>query len=472
MLRAGMMNDSKGLLTRIVAWALLGLLGGCASDPCSAEAIAAELAMAEAGTTVDLSACDRIEGAFVVPPGVRVGSDGGTLVVSEGEPAFTLQTDVDLETTLEGVSIRSSHTAVRSEGPGEVRIESVNATVVAGVGLVLGAARNDVVFVTLTGDVTEENRDESRWLTATSADSATHGIVHGAGFATIAESSITGFSWAAISSGDGLLGVPGGEVELGLSGVTLGHGLGIGIVSSAQALSLSEVTIEDVWSGVRGWPSYALLSTQGQVLSNQLTVRRADGFGLVAIAGEQFHVNLQVQIVGDVGVWLGTGVMARLEGARIEDVGFAGLIAVDAAVLVVRATRIEGVRAERRTVGPSGAIEVGDGIDLTNTPFLLDGVDILGAERAGLLIDEGIAFDAEDITGVRITAEGEGLGALVGPVDRGAETFTAAAVPATGITRMGTAAANDAAFTGSLAIAAVPSPPSATDALGVIAPMY
>lgn len=471
MLRAGMMNETKRLLTRLVMAASLALVG-CASDPCTAESITAELAAAEPGETVDLSGCGRIEGAFLVPAGVRVRGGSGTLVVSGEAPAFTLDTALGQRTTLESVTIHSSHTAVRTEGDGDARIESVSATIVTGVGFVLGAADSDIVFCDLVGDVTEANRDESRWLSATSADSATHGVVHGAGSATIAESSITGFSWAAISTGDGLLGVPGGEVELALTDVTVGRGLGIGIVSSASTLGLSRVRIEDVWSGVRGWPSYALLTTRGQVVSDQLDVGRVDGFGVVAVSGTHFHVGLQVGTAGDVGVWLGTGVTARLEGARISDAGFAGIIAVDATMVDIASSRIEGVRAERRAVGPAGAIEVGDGIDITNSGFRLDGLVISGAERAGLLIDDAIAFEPDAITDVEITAEGEGLGALVGAIDRGAETFTAVAPPASGITRLGAAAANDAAFTGSLAMAVAPTPPSATDALGVIAPMY
>lgn len=444
----------------LFVFALLSI--GC-TDPCALEA---RLASSAAGDVIDVAGCSLV-GSFRVPPGVTVRGPASL------DGSITLETETGLTTVLDDVDVTTERLGVATIGTGVARIEDGSVTVTRGVGLSLSASEGHVERMTLTGNVTEANRDESRWLSSTSATDATHGLLVGAGTVEVIDARITGFSWAAVSAGSGLTEGT-GPVDLTVRTSVVGQGLGVGISSSAEQLELDRVVVDEVWSGVRGWPSFALLAISGEVTSASSSITHADGFGLVQLAGTSNHGDLVIEHTGDVGAWFGTAVEAGFIGAgtRIADTGFAGILAVDAASLAMVGGTIEGVRAERRTVGVSGAIEVGDGIDAIGTAVALRDLSITGAERAGLLLDR--AMPASALTNVRITSEGAGLGAVQGTIDRAAEDFTVAAVPGwdVGITRLGAALANDAAFSGSLPVAVSARPPSAADALAVVAPMY
>jgi hypothetical protein len=464
-----------GTLTRAVRVATTSaLLVGCAA-PCTTESIRAQLAGSASGDVVSLAGCGIVEGPLTVPPGVTLRGPGTVLGTADA-PAVRLVTASGLTTSLEEMVVEGHDIGVETEGDGNAWVHTTTVTCVTGVGLALGADGNEVFDTLLTGNVTDANRDEARWLSVTSSDEATHGILASRGSVTIRSSSVVGFSSVAISLGEGVSGMETGPVQGVLEDVTLGSGLGIGLASSAATLSLTDVRVQDVWTGVRGWPSYAVLLVDGVATSTGLAIHDADGFGLVAIAGESTHDGLVIERTGDVGVWIGSGVTAEIAGpgARIAETAFAAVLAVDATSLALRDVDVDGVRSVRRTVGVRGAIDVGDGIDLVGTPFVLTDVRIARAERAGLLIDAATPLATGDLMAITVTSEGAGLGAVRGDVDRSAESFTPAALPGwdAEITRLGTAAANDAAFTSALALALAAAPPSTSDAVGVIAPMY
>lgn len=448
----------------VVAASLFG--SGCA-DPCGVASVSERLRLSAPGDTISIEGC-TVVGDLLVPTG-RTLAGPATVIGS-----VTVETSSGSTTTLEDIDVTSERVAIRTEGAGTAVLDSGIVRVETGIGLSLAALETEVRDMTISGNVTEANRDESRWLSVTSSTEATHGVVIGAGRIQIEGSTIVGFAWAAISAGAGL--VEGGEAPIGLNIATstVGRGLGVGIVSSAAATSLDHVEIVDVWTGVRGWPSYGVLVLEGDLSSGSSSITSADGFGLVQIGGgESDHGDLVIEHTGDVGAWFGTGVAAGFLGAgtRIADTGFAGIVAVDAMGLAMLGGTIEGVRAERRTVGPSGAIEVGDGIDAVGTRVILRDLTIGGCARAGLLVDEATA---PSFVNVRISSEGAGLGAVLGSIDRSAEDFSAVVRVGwdTGIVRTGAALTNDAAFAGNLPVVVAGAPPSTTDALGVIAPMY
>lgn len=452
-------------LTRIVLAAAIFAIG-CA-DPCDSDGVRARLAASASGETIDVAGCMDLTGDFVVPPGRTLAGpahiDGSVTLMTEGEPPSVLR----------DVSITSHRIGVTTVGEGAARIEGGTLAVVTGVGLSLDAASSTLDGVTVTGNVTEANRDESRWLSVTSSDEATHGVLIGSGEVRITGARITGFAWVGVSIADELLDEGTRPIDVRIIDSVIGHGLGVGIVSSAPDLTLMNVQVEQVWTGVRGWPSYGVLVVEGAATSADLSITDADGFGLVQIAGSSMHGDLLIEHTGDVGAWFGAGVEVGMIGGatRIADTGFAGILAADAGALSMLGGTIAGVRAERRTVGVRGAISVGDGIDAIGTPLTLRDVSIEGAERIGLLLDASVS---SSLTGVRVTSEGDAFGAAQGTIDRGAEDFLSAPIPGwdSGITRLGTAAVNDAALSERLSVAIASAPPSTGSALGVIAPMY
>jgi hypothetical protein len=460
------MHRMASPLTRLVllVWGLTAV--GCA-DPCDSDGVRSRLAASAEGDTIDVAGCMDLSGDFTVPAARTLAGPAHI------DGSVTLVTEADAVTALTDVSITSHHIAVTTTGEGTARIGGGTIAVVTGVGLSLAAAGAEIEGVTLAGNVTEENRDQSRWLSVTSSTEATHGIVIGRGGVRITDASITGFAWVAVSAGADLIPASGGPIDLRIVDSQIGGGLGVGISSSAEVLTLMNVQVRDIWTGVRGWPSYGVLLIDGEASTAGLSVTDADGFGLVEIAGTSSHGDLVIEHTGDVGAWFGTGVEVGMigSGTRIADTGFAGILAVDAAGLAMLDGTISGVRAERRTVGVSGAISVGDGIDAIGTPLNLRSVRIEGAERIGLLVDASMS---NSFTSVIVASTGDAFGAAQGTIDRGAEDFTSTPVAGwdSGLTRAGTAAINDAALSERLSIAIASAPPSTGSALGVIAPMY
>ena len=460
------MHRMASPLTRLVllAWGLTAL--GCA-DPCDSDAVRSRLATSAAGDTIDVAGCMDLTGDFTVPAGRTLSGPAHI------DGSVALVTEADALTALSDVSFTSNHIAVTTTGEGTARITGGAIEVVTGVGLSLGAAGAEITGVTLRGNVTEVNRDESRWLSVTSSTEATHGVLVGAGTVRITGATITGFAWVAVSAGADLVTGSSAPIELRIIDSVIGRGLGVGISSSAPNLTLMNVQVEDVWTGVRGWPSYGVLLIDGEATTANLSITAADGFGLVEIAGNSMHGDLSIEHTGDVGAWFGTGVEVGMlgSGTRIADTGFAGILAVDGAALAMIGGTISGVRAERRTVGVSGAISVGDGIDAIGTPLNLQGVSIEGAERIGLLVDASMT---NNFNGVRVTSAGDAFGAAQGTIDRAAEDFLSTPVAGwdSGLTRSGSAAVNDAALSERLSVAIASAPPSTGSALGVIAPMY
>ncbi len=409
----------------------------------------------------------------MVPAGVTL---RGPSVLTLGNESVVLQTSAGLTTSLENVRIESDRLAVLTEGDGTARVDGVTIEPNRGVGIALGSATSEVLRSEIRGNVTRANRDDPRWLNVRASDDATHGVVVSRGQVTLRMVTILGFASVGLALGIGLAGMESGPLQAELSDSRVGEGLGIGIAARGESLIMENVSVSDIWSGVRGWPSYAVLLDGPSTSSNQLRIQQVDGYGLVALAGDGMHAGLSVEQTGDVGVWVGRSVQMTIMGpdARIVNTGFAGLLAVDAAMVRMDNVTIDTVRAERRTVGVRGAIEVGDGLNLFGTPFVLSNLAILRASRIGVLLDSAQRVDASTLFDVEITSEGAGLGAVLGSIDRSREEVASASRPGwdARVTRMGTATANDAAFTGSLPVALATQPPSAVDARGVIAPMY
>lgn len=445
-----------------------------AAPVCDAVEVQRELDAAEAGDTVMLPAC-RIEASLRVPADVTLRGSADSVVVGPSDgPAVTVASG-GMSGQLWNVNVEGHHTGVRVTGDAHAVLRGMVIETVTGVGVeIASSGTTRVEGTTIRGGVTEATRDDSRWLSATASNAATHGVVVTEGELHVFDSTITGFASIALVLGRGT-GTEPSPLYVTLRDTTIGHGLGVGFASRADRLELHGVTIEDVWTGVRGWPSYCGFVETGEIDTSGLTLARCDGFGLVQIAGVAEHDALAIEGTGDVGLWFGTDVIAAVRGpnAHVRDTAFAAITAVDAANVTLDGVDIEGVRAVRRTVLVRGSIEIGDGLELIGSPFSLRNVSISGAERLGLLLDASTTRDSY-LEDVRVTSTGAGLGAILGTIDRSAEEASLASMPGwdADITRSGAALSNDTAFAGTLPAIVASEPPSASDVLGVIAPMY
>lgn len=474
-----MHRNAWGLTAIATATAVLATTASCNGGGCPGADLGARLAAARPGDVVSIAGCEEITGHFVVPAGVTLAGPG--VVRGDGASVITLETSTGATTSLRDVRIVSALAGtgviagVEALGEGTASLDGVTVEAGVGVAAALGAAHQELHACHFLGAVTAQNADDVRWLSPRASVEATHGVLVSRGSFAMSASEIAGFPEVALALGTGQGTMALGPVDATLSDDAIGHGLGVAIASSAATLTLTDVHVDALETGVRGWPSYALLLVDGSATTERLSITGADGFGIVQVAGESHHDALTLEGTGEAGVWVGTGVTLEIGGgSRLAGTSFAALMAVDAATISVSDTTIEDVRTVRRTVGVRGAIDVGDGIDLVGSVATLQRVTVTGAGRAGLVIDRGSAFDPSRFTGVSVSADGSALGAILGDVDRTSELFTPVSVAGwdAGITRLGAATTNDLAFTGTLPVSVVAMPPSLGSAMGVIAPMY
>lgn len=451
---------------------------------------------------VEVGAC-RIVGALVVPGGVTLRGVAGTVVEgpADGTAITLVPAASGAATTVSSLTVESHGTAgVVAHGAGLVALTTVVIEADAGVAVGLESVDASLSDVRIVGPVTRETRDDVRWLRVTSAPASesacptttcecepgardgdrtcdatgrwatitlTHGLFARGGAVHAVRLSVMGFA---------AFGIVLEDVAADMSASSVSEGLGVGLEASGGALAIDALDVGSIWTGLRGVPAYGLLAVAGaEVTSVALTVHDSDGYGLVQHEASGVHTGLVVERVGDVGVWAGSSPRLEIVGAgsRIEDASFAGVLAVGSAEVSLDGLAITGTRAVRRAVSVRGAVEVGDGIELVRVPrYALRAVRIVGAERAGLVLDASGGVPAGAFDGV--TIDGTALGAVAGSIDEAAETLVGGAPPGwdDGITRLGATVANDAAFVGSLAAVVVTAPPTATDVLGAIAPMY
>ncbi len=160
-------------------------------------------------------------------------------------------------------------------------------------------------------------------------------------------------------------------------------------------------------------------------------------------------------------MWIQNGALFELGGAhnQLVDNGLAGLAVRGTSEVRVHDVTISGTSTLPWIHGALGLINVGDGIHaLVDNPAALDLADIslAGNERVGVLIDflEGSMTDAR-LTNISVDAAGSANGVV-------AQDQTRVLPPGdwdTGVTRLGSAAANDSALN------------TRFDVVGVIEPM-
>lgn len=491
----------------LVALVLLASCGGDAAE-CDGDALRAALSSARSGDVVRVGAC-RVRGPFVVGEGIALAGLGAESVIEapEGELGVELRGG-----TLESVSVEARGRAGIVIGAGAGRVEEVEVRASRGVALgVRAGATAELRDVRLSGEVSAESASDPRWVLVApgplssasgcavascacepgSVDgdrtcgssgrwatmTATHGLV--------AEGALSGQDVEVLGFAQVGVLVRGADVEL--ERLRVADTIGAAVVAADAELACRDCTIERTREGLRGQPSYALLSGGGALTTEALRLDDNDRYGAVSSGGAIVHAGLVAERQGDVALWASGVESLALRGleregmplvpSRISDGAFAGVVITDSAHVSISDTTIATLRASRRPLGLIGAIEIGDGLHVIRTleDVSLARVEVSGAARAGLVLDVGGGAGLPSFEDVVVDVRGTALGAVAGAEVAGTDSLEIATPPAgwdTGIVRRGDAAANDAAFTGRLDAVLSSVPPSATEVLGVVAPMY
>ena len=471
---------------------LLLALSACAS-PCSPGGLQVELDLAVPGDVVLAGAC-RVEGPLVVGPGVTL--RGGTdSVLASGRPTDALVT-LGEGARLESMSLDASGRAGVVMGPGAALLD-VEVRLTHGVGVYAVGGAVSLEGVTIAGPVTADNALEPRWLDVAGAPTAGCAAApcecDGDIDATLERVCVSGVyrTWTATLglyvrdatvvatglsvSGTAELAVAADNSTLVWTGGGVSQALGAGVLLRGGDAELNGVRIERVLAGLRGQPSYGLVSADGnELVTHDLSIVDGERYGLLQVGGRGEHERLTIEGNGDVAAWVTDAEAFAVRGESVlRGNGFAGMV-VDASDAVhLEGLLVEDTATVRRNIGDFGARSIGDGIQLIRpgNDVVLRDVTVRGNERVGLLVDE-----AASVTFVSVTASssGEAYGALAGDRDVSAGSIVLA-TPAgwdTGISRVGEAATNDGAASGAFDAIVTPASVEAGGVLGIIAPMY
>lgn len=434
-----------------VLW--LTLAAGCGDDKVSsASALREALAGAEPGDVVHVEA-GRYEGSFVVPAGVTLegsGKGATVLVVAGEDPALVLQpgTPGSAATDLTIESSGPSGAAVLAHGAGDAALRRVN--VEASVGVAVAAEDLDRLIldeVTLSGPVDAANVGE--FTSAGVLDS---------GYAGLATSRVAAVEITALDvRGFAQFGAVFAHSGVSWTGGTACGTLGVGIMFAGGSGTLDGVTICDVFAGLRiYWASGLVIAAGADVTTTDVTITRVEGVGVLQDGSTSGHLDVDVADNGFAGIWLqnGAGTLAapalRVSGAAttISANGGGGVIAVASTGIDLQDALIEQTTLLGKIVGETTLVMVGDGVQLVGsvTDVLLRSLTISDNGRIGILVDgAGMSLAGVVMQDVVVSGGGEELG-LLGQNGSIAPDWSA------GVTVTGAAAANDAAFSGTLDI--------------------
>lgn len=424
----------------------LGVLG-CTPPLCAPGALEAALASAAPGDVVRVGAC-RLAGAFVVPDGVTLEGEPGTVLVSVAGGAPVVDARAATEVRLRALAIEVGHGGVglRVAGGGRLAASSLRIEVERGIAIGIDATSATLVDVDLEGTVTAEN---AAFAGTTPATAAAFGLVardldgHAL---TLDRVHVAGFAMAGATFAGGAVTWTGA----GVPDVESTRAVGIAFVGTDATLEGLEIV--DLLSGP-GLPGVAVAAIPGgaraALHADALVVRDGDGHGLFASGTDVVLTDARFTSLGLAGVRLQGGTLVATNLTCVDD-GGAGVLAIDA-----ESVAIEGaVLADQRLVPlPSGtaSVLVGDGLEVVRDErsvgapplsLTLRDATFSGNARTGLLLDaaDGPLGDLV-LEAVTVDAQGSATGAIAQRV----------AVP-TGwdamVLRTGAAVLNDARVSG------------------------
>ncbi len=453
--------------------ALLGLLvvAGCDAGPtCDPDELADRLAQANA--TVEVGDC-AVSGRFDVAPGVTLAGTGPASAIVGTDRGPVLQVDTTgAATTIRGLRlVGSGHVTLELSGAGRAEVTDVIVEVPAvGVGVTAeGLARLAMVDVEVIGPATAATADS----VPNDPDAMSY-ATHGLALFSVADLSLTrvdvrGFQKVAALLVDSSTTWSGGDVR---------ECVGAGIVVSGGEAALTDVTVHDLFASMRGLViSLGLTTTRDAVVTTErLEVASNPQFGILQDGGSVDHLDLSVHDNGDVGLWAQRATHLSIAGDAPEIVGnhVAGLVLSSASDVTISGAVIDGTTQGLTAVGTGGGVDAGDGIHIVGASrnVTLESLTLRGNARVQIVAELG-ATAATDITlrDVRVEGTGAQLGLITqnGAVPMGWDAS---------VSRLGDTLANDAAFTGTLAVfpgpvgdGEHPAAPSAGGVRGIVMPI-
>lgn len=429
------------------ALAPLALLVAASCDPtaapvCDGTALASRLASAAAGSTVEVGAC-RIEGSFTVPAGVVLSGTEDSVIAASGGPALTLVGTGD------AASVRDL--TIESDGPAAIVVRAERATI-SSVTIALtdgvGIGAEGSASLTLSDVRVEGPIDAASAGPASVGDTpARYGValvnVRGARLEDVSLSGLGDYALFLLST------------EATLERVRVSSTLGAAVLLSGGSATLRDTQITGVFQGFRLMPAYGLVVIGGaRVETERLVVREVEGVGVFQDGSSGHHVDLTSSDNRGAGAWLQRTSGVAIEGAsgELAGNGLAGVVALGGEGFSLRGARIEGTRLVTRVYAEAGSVMVGDGAQLVGTVGSeISDVTLAGNARIGLLLDLRDGGDLPALSAITVDASGTALGAQ-------AQGAALADGWDREVTRLGAAAANDAAFAAELDIVAIVGP--------------
>lgn len=391
---------------------------------CSSGDLAAALAAAHNGATVEIGSGCEIEGSFHVPAGVSLlghtdpaGPPTLRSAPDDRRPVLTLRPSAT-PTVVSNLQVVSSSNygivAIGSDvGALELKDLAVESSRGVGVGIET-LATLQLTNLTLRGPYTATELRRADPTLADPDTMATHGLVVVRGGAVTVENlTIAGFAAIGAILIDDDITWSTGAVE--------GNGLA-GLVTHAGTTRLTGVEftglrsphafpLDTTFDETRSWtgpPTFGAVFLGGTaVTTNGVSVERGLHFGLAHAGGTALHDGLTVRNCGDTGVWAQDVLSFTLRGtpdvpALLEDNHFAGVMLYEPDTTVVADLDVIGTAYGCHGCGTLDEVQAGDGIQvvLPKTSVDLRGVDLVDNARIGLLLDMG----GTNMTGVTISA--------------------------------------------------------------------
>jgi hypothetical protein len=350
------------------------LLAGCTvggGSLCDADALADALGRAGPGDTVTVGAC-RIEGAFVVPAGVRLSGagPGATVLAGRGEqPVIELQPGGVEPTALAELTVESAGAwGVRAQGPGAASLEAVYVDESRGVAMEFSDLDGLVMRdVELAGAVTSENAF-SLGPSPSAAETSTFGLVlSGVRGAVLDGVWASGFATAGAALVDS-------EVAWDDGGVV--DNLGLGLLVDGGAVSLASLELCGTMLGALPVAFDVALIDGVRAWTTDLLVCDSEGLGLVQDASSARHERIEVRDNDGPGLWTQGSPRFELIGGTISGNGAAGLYLGEVGFTRVDDVRVEATHSHLAIVdGEMGSAPIGDGVQLVRPAgrFVLGG---------------------------------------------------------------------------------------------------
>jgi hypothetical protein len=327
--------------------------------------------------------------------------------------------------------------AIALGGSGIARLADVEVRISRGVGIgAEGLAELVLQDVSVTGPVTADNATMQP-VEPTPEVTATHGIVIvGIDSASLIEVEVSGIAMVGALFVDSRTTWNGG-------GAT--DNLGTGLMAAGGTIDLNALEVCRTLQGFRLPPVFGGVFAGGvDVTSTDLDVCGNDGYGLVHSGASGHHENLVGADNANAALWIQQSTGVTVDGAMTSfaDNEFAGVVVIDSSDVTVADASVERTRQVVRTVGLTGRVEVGDGVQLVRSTdnITLRNINLVDNERAGLLLELG----SGNTDGVSLsTVAASGTGVQLGVV---AQSGTLGTGWDDGVTRSGALETNDATF--------------------------